>query len=260
LNIITDAGPDMDWWASGVRVDTRWVSFGSTLYLGHGLRIHYGSARTWQPQRAPREWRRRDLHRALATLRRLAKIRVPDEGLGYLALPCLQASMKRPLLEMAKEPVERLRQWLATSACEHCRAPSDRLRPVRPLLGLGPGLTPSGDDFLAGVMITLHAFGREDISRGLWHVIRPWALDAGNIISFAHLSAASEGQGSAAIHGLLCALQMDDCSDIAKHLNSIDKIGHTSGWDALAGVLTAADALLQVGHERYAAIPSGVAA
>ena len=260
LNVITDACSDMDWCASGLRVGTLWLIFDSTIYLGHDLRIRFGDARTWQPVRVSRGSCRRELNHALATLRRLAKPRVPDEGLGVLALPCLRSPTKRPLLKMAREPVDRLRHWLAAATRGQFAARLESLQPVRLLIGLGPGLTPSGDDFLAGVMIALHAFGREDISHSLWDTIRPWALEAGNIISFAHLSAASEGQGVAPIHCLLCALLTGDCSKMVEHLNAIDKIGHTSGWDALAGVLTAADALSRVEREQRATAPPSVAA
>ena len=260
LNIVTDARHDTVWRVSGLNVGERWQIVDSTIYLGNGLRIRFGGARTWRPARASRGLHRRQLKPALATLRRLAKTRVPDDGLGVIALSGMHSSSKRPLLAMAREPVDRLRDWLAAAARRHSEAPTESLQPLCRLIGLGPGLTPSGDDFLAGVMIALHAFGREDISQRLWDVIRPSALEAGNIISFAHLSAASEGAGIAPIHYLICALQTGDGSEIGKHLNDIDKIGHTSGWDALAGVLTAADALLGVERPLHAAASPRVAA
>lgn len=36
------------------------------------------------------------------------------------------------------------------------------------LVGLGPGLTPSGDDFLFSVMFTLHALGHGAVAERLW--------------------------------------------------------------------------------------------
>ena len=162
-----------------------------------------------------------------------------------LALPRSMAASHHPVVEAAREPVRRLRRWLNSRLTGAPAGVPEVGRAVRALVGLGPGLTPSGDDLLGGMMIALHGFGRDDISDELWRAVRPRALDAGNVISLAHLSAASEGQGSAAVHALLHALHTGDCDAMTWHLGQIDRIGHTSGWDALAGVLTVADALVR---------------
>jgi len=55
------------------------------------------------------------------------------------------------------------------------------------------------------------------------------------------LACAAEGEGAAALHDMLAALGNPVAPGFAGHLDAIDAIGHTSGWDALAGaVVTAA--------------------
>jgi hypothetical protein len=115
---------------------------------------------------------------------------------------------------------------------------------VRPLIGLGPGLTPSGDDFTGGMMIALHGLGETGTCRHLWRPIRRCAEEAGNPISCAHLRAASEGGGSAGIHRALSTILAGRPETIRNSLPGIDRIGHVSGWDTMAGVIVVLDAWL----------------
>ncbi|MEE9273883.1 MAG: DUF2877 domain-containing protein, partial [bacterium] len=55
-------------------------------------------------------------------------------------------------------------------------------------------------------------------------------------ISRAHLACAARGEGAAALHETLAALLGPDPeAALAAPLGTLDAIGHTSGWDALAG-------------------------
>jgi hypothetical protein len=100
----------------------------------------------------------------------------------------------------------------------------------RDLIGLGPGLTPSGDDALGGAAIALRAFGHVARADELGAFIRTNAPGRTGDISLAHLLAAAEGEGSAAFHAALTALVTN--GDFAM----LDKIGASSGWDAMDGV------------------------
>ncbi len=106
------------------------------------------------------------------------------------------------------------------------------------LLGLGPGLTPAGDDALGGALIALRGFGREDVADRLAGWLLPSARTATSNISFAHLAAAAEGEGAAALHDTLASLAGDDAT-LAEGVARLDRIGHSSGWDALAGAVAA---------------------
>ena len=118
-----------------------------------------------------------------------------------------------------RKPAQRFLAWL------HNEGPSPD-----DLIGLGPGLTPAGDDFVGGAMIALRAFGHAvDADR-----IADWALPlAGkntNRISRAHLECAAAGEGHEALHALLNSFE-------EKHFVALGRIGHTSGLDAAAGAL-----------------------
>ena len=112
-------------------------------------------------------------------------------------------------------------------------------KPDDSLIGLGPGLTPAGDDFVGGAMIALRVCGTNAGHAALADRIAAWALPLAarntNRISRAHLECAATGEGHEALHDLLCSFD-------EKHLERLSRIGHSSGLDAAAGALLALQA------------------
>lgn len=106
------------------------------------------------------------------------------------------------------------------------------------LIGLGPGLTPSGDDVLAGALIALAALDRLVSRDRLWGLCRVH-LDCTNEISGAHLRAAARGYGAAALHGGIAATMAGDARRLAAALAELATLGHSSGRDGFAGALIA---------------------
>jgi hypothetical protein len=100
---------------------------------------------------------------------------------------------------------------------------------AEPLLGLGPGLTPSGDDFIGGYLVGLYALGRRHEAEAIAARLLPLAAARTSRISAAHLAAAAKGEASAVLHSTLAG------GDPRPLLT----LGHSSGWDMLAGALTA---------------------
>jgi hypothetical protein len=95
------------------------------------------------------------------------------------------------------------------------------------LLGLGPGLTPSGDDYLGGFLATLH------------HLGRPATIDTANThaISRARLAMHMRGEGTRAEVRFVRALvrgeqTMDAEAALLRH-------GHSSGDDFIRGARAA---------------------
>ena len=108
---------------------------------------------------------------------------------------------------------------------------------ARRLVGLGPGLTPAGDDFWCGVMIALRAQGFEDILEKVSGSVLKLASERTNKISRAHMECAAGGQGAQALHETISAMGVADEARLRSALRELDKIGHSSGWDSLAGVV-----------------------
>lgn len=145
-------------------------------------------------------------------LREAAQGRAPAEGLG-----CLVAGSHNGLSAHAQPALDALDEWLAGNTLD-ARAGQ--------LVGLGPGLTPSGDDYLGGVMVALHQRGRGAQAASLWRWLEPKLAARTGAISAAHLAAAASGEAHEALHGIL---------DGDLDLDALDAVGHCSGWDALAG-------------------------
>ena len=130
-------------------------------------------------------------------------------------------------------PAERFLDWIAGSG-----------KPDDSLIGLGPGLTPAGDDFVGGAMIALRAFGDHELAER----IAGWALrlakkNTGRI-SRAHLQCAASGEGHEALHDLLCSFD-------EKHLQRLARVGHSSGLDAAAGAMLALGAARKARQREY---------
>ena len=160
----------------------------------------------------------------VAALRSAARGRVPSEGLGVLLVGDQNA-----LSAHAQPALDALERWLVGNALGEEAAM---------LVGLGPGLTPSGDDFFGGVMLALHHAQRAAQARGLWRWLEP-RLSRTSPISAAHLAAAAAGEGHEALHAALVHLFQRRPGWPAA-LDALDAIGHCSGWDALAGAAAVA--------------------
>ena len=105
------------------------------------------------------------------------------------------------------------------------------------LLGLGPGLTPSGDDFLGGVMLALTARGKSELRDALWETIAPELDDLTVPVSAMQLSAAADGMGAEIVHDLIAAMMSSDEHAIPAALDSVLALGATSGADTVAGIV-----------------------
>ena len=107
-----------------------------------------------------------------------------------------------------------------------------------PLLGLGPGLTPSGDDFVGAVLYARRLFG---LTAG-WTAAALRLIDAAqtrtHAISAALFRDLSEGQSFASLHRLAAALATRESALAAAC--DVAAIGHSSGWDMLAGFIIGA--------------------
>jgi Protein of unknown function (DUF2877) len=115
---------------------------------------------------------------------------------------------------------------------------------VARLLGRGPGLTPTGDDVLAGALVSLTALGAP-AARSLAAAVTASAPDATTTVSVALLRHAARGE---------CIPQLADLLDAVAHGEStLDSLPA-----ARASLPRAAGALLAVGHCSGAGLLHGV--
>ena len=160
----------------------------------------------------------------IGALQYAARDRVPREGLG-----CLIIGAHNSLSGHAEPALDALERWLIGNALDD---------EAQMLVGLGPGFTPSGDDYLGGLLIALQALERRPQAQALWRWLEP-RLARTSAISAAHLAAAAAGEGHEALHACLHALA-SRTADWARTLDQVASVGHVSGWDALAGIAAVA--------------------
>jgi hypothetical protein len=115
------------------------------------------------------------------------------------------------------------------------------------LLGLGAGLTPSGDDLVGGAFFARAALAAASgADSAAWRTaaarVRAATTDATNPISAALLGDLLEGHGWSALHDLVSALSGDDDSRTITAARRLACLGHSSGWDLLAGFIAGASA------------------
>jgi hypothetical protein len=110
------------------------------------------------------------------------------------------------------------------------------------LVGLGAGLTPSGDDFLAGIAFATWLGEAADAGlrqRGpaIREAIRAAIPERTNRVSAALLGDATQGFGFRAMHELSAALAARCEGEALQAARQLTVIGHSSGWDLLVGLL-----------------------
>lgn len=187
--------------------------------IGERVSLDLKAAERWTPAALP-EAARPDMK----ALREAARGRVPSEGLGGLIVDAHNV-----LSGHAQPALEAIDRFLVGHKLDD---------EAQALIGLGPGLTPSGDDYLGGVLIALQQLGRKPQAQSLWRWLKP-RLGRTSDISAAHLEAAAAGEGHAALHRCIASL----CTlapDWTGALGALDHVGHCSGWDSLAGVAAVA--------------------
>ncbi|MDQ7850879.1 MAG: DUF2877 domain-containing protein, partial [Armatimonadota bacterium] len=195
------------------------------------LRVDLHSAIPWNPVLPPLQGSADAGMRVVETqLRREA----PAEGLARL-LDDPAAVPDSPLLQHGRRALAHLRRGLAAGDAAAVTAAAASLA------GLGPGLTPSGDDVLAGLLLGMRLWPAAAGPLGLEAVaalIVGAAAPRTGRISRAYLGAARQGHAAGAWHDLVRALPVDPAAAAAAAAR-IRQTGETSGADMLAGFLLA---------------------
>ena len=107
------------------------------------------------------------------------------------------------------------------------------------LIGLGPGLTPSGDDVLVGIEAALHALARP--SAGFLALAMGDVEERTTELAATLLRHAAAGEFAERLHTPLAALLGSDDEAIPAAIDRAVAWGATSGTDCLLGLLTGLD-------------------
>lgn len=164
----------------------------------------------------------------LSTLsQQIPNVLFQDSGLGLSGIfqPSAVSGSMELILDAARHYTETAKA-LCLSGCFD-KAASELTR----FIGLGPGLTPSGDDFLCGVLAGLRLCfpAGHPFATALSKAVSCHLSDT-NDISAAFLRCALNGQFSQAVISLTALPPADELT------RSFRAIGHSSGIDTLCGI------------------------
>jgi hypothetical protein len=234
--ILADLGPD--WRLIGLRVGmVVRASEASVRVPDAGLEIQLDGAPRWSPRfPSPGElaaaatlgWGRR-----AAATRAFARARASTGGFGPLLREDIGsddlqgfAGAARPILGRLVAALESGDRGAAAAAATG-------------LIGLGPGLTPSGDDALVGIEAALHAL--DSPVAGFLSLALDDVEDRTTALAATLLRHAAAGEFAERLHTLIRALVGPDDGSIAMALDRATAWGATSGTDSLVGVLIGLD-------------------
>ncbi len=233
LNAIVEASARGDWLAMaapGAAVDVT----GDVVRTGD-LVIDASEATEWQPAAWPTEVKAGEASEGLGLVLELARRDAPVDGLARCALGLGVGGQAPPPLERVAAPhLVEFTDWLDGRLGAASAGPHPKSVPCG-LLGMGPGLTPSGDDLIGAALVALHAVGRRDAALDLATAVGEQAPGRTTLLSGAFLRAAADGQGSEVLHETITAIIRGERRQLPGLVRLLGGVGYTSGWDALAG-------------------------
>jgi hypothetical protein len=198
------------------------------------VRIDLSRALVWSPvlPAAARFTAAAELARTAAAARRLAADLTPEGGLAPMLSG--RATPGDPWLVRARDLIGAQLEAIGTGDV------ATALGPTIDLIGLGVGLTPSGDDYLVGLLAGLDATGDPD-RHAIGAAIAVRAPDRTTAVGAAALEHATRGAFSERLHDLLVALARGRLDDLEAPIRRAMAYGATSGSDTLVGLFGALD-------------------
>lgn len=192
----------------------------------------------------------RDIERNLLTLREVARSSGKHSGLGQLIelsesdLSNEDATSRMgPVAQLALPPILRLLKAIKSNNKR------DLMERVTHLIGLGPGLTPAGDDLIIGLMLSMLYFAENlNINIARVHNINSAIISCVHArttsVSQEFLIQAAIGNANEQILNLIKALLTRESTDVEQVARTVLAIGGTSGTDTVLGVLLGSHLML----------------
>ncbi|BDD87942.1 DUF2877 domain-containing protein [Desulfofustis limnaeus] len=180
----------------------------------------------------------------LALLSETARRSAPAESLGALIPTLCRFSGQEPVATTpvaslvhrhVLDTIEQLRQVVTTHPGSVL--PTTIAASLQRLIGLGYGLTPSGDDFCAGYLLGLAKMQQSGTALSLAGLLHEAAQRRTTAVSLAFFQALARGLVTQMHHQLLECLGNTHCSQRHQTLFDTADHGGTSGWDTLAGLV-----------------------
>ena len=243
INLITDIPSSESVPSLGVCKGMQVRREGDRVLVGGVLEISLESAELWRPKtRAEGCLSSELIWHNLELAKRLASSNARREGLGQL-LPHIDeiAAGMIPTSELNMAAGAVLPQLIGLVKAARSEDVGGVKIAAQKLIGLGPGLSPSADDALSGLMAALW-WGSHSLNKGIDSVkkINETIVSCSGtttLLSQQLLRHAAKGETNERVGELLEAILAGDPPDVEKWVGEVLKIGETSGIDLMVGLL-----------------------
>jgi hypothetical protein len=247
--LVEPHAPAFDQW---VQPHTPVTLPGEGLFLG-GVNIDLHNAETWDPRLDLEAFNRsvHDLVDWLPILREVLATYAPENSLGRLpfrsrtnggAMTHLGTGFSESFLQAASLPAATLCQGLVQGDLDAIQ------NGAAALAGLGPGLTPAGDDFILGAALGTCLIYPYERAEPLVALVAASAVPRTTVLSAAWIKAAARAEAGKRWHNLFDALSAKNEAMFEESLVNLVAVGHTSGSDALAGFLSVMEVYRESGR------------
>jgi hypothetical protein len=228
----------------GVKVGDKVKMRGSILELGTRSEVSFRSAGTYRPSRkfALPMLEENEITSNLEVARETALLSGKMAGLGDLIgllRPGGGSARAGRLNIFASAALPRMVRLERA----FCSEDNNGLKcAVRALTGLGPGLTPSSDDMLAGLVLmsVLYAENRGSPRRASRLIAQAASTEARGrttVLSEEYLAQAALGSGNEPVMRLCAALLTGERKSVERETSRVLSTGETSGTDTVLGIL-----------------------
>jgi hypothetical protein len=199
-----------------------------TLTVGDRLAINLSPTALWSPPPIRLALDIQEIAERIVQVRARAAALAPTEGFGQL-LNDPTTGLPDILLLRAGALIDNLGTAIRAKRWDLVQASATGLS------GLGPGLTPSGDDVLTGLALGIRA-GLGTLPEPLAEALHAAVEGRTTDLAVARVRHAVAGRADEAVHRLLTAMVSGPPDELDAAVRATIEYGHASGADTLVGI------------------------
>ncbi|MDI6820458.1 MAG: DUF2877 domain-containing protein [Candidatus Hodarchaeaceae archaeon] len=244
-NVITDIPSSAKMSSLGIRKNDEVLTAGNSLEIGGWLRISLDGAEIWRPRRRVAKPLEVELIKNnLSTAEEFANSGHYRDGLGQLLFyiddvvfgTAAEDPQLNPVVRSALPHILSLLRAVESKDLDLVRQSAEKLA------GLGPGLSPSSDDMLAGFMSSLRwtissLGGNPAYIDEVNQAILVSTTGRTTLLSQQLLGHATAGEVNETVEGLLETILAGKPSEVRAATEEVLAMGETSGVDTMVGIL-----------------------
>lgn len=245
INIVVDLAPNQNILEMGLNAGNVVMRYNNSLLVGESLEILLDEAEVWKPSKLMQVCNTADLNEKINLVKRLAIERGRHDGLGQL-IEYETGIIKGE--EIPNAPQNRIAMRALPHLKELVRGiltnkPEFVVKSTDGLIGLGLGLTPSSDDALAGIMVSLYMLASNfpiDMDYVLAvnkAIISKLDERKTTLVSKEFLEHAARGEVTENVNIMINAILAPSGKFLNDKVLRVLEMGETSGTDITLGVI-----------------------